>query len=658
MASHAQLAAEWHPTENGDLTPEEVVAGTSRKVWWQCLEDADHTWSATGANRLAGRGCPRCKKHLRSVLEVCLAFELSEMVTGFDVVDGRTEATVVIDGVVRHVDMLLPGAGAEAGAVVVEVDGRYRHAGDVEFDRDVRKTRLLTGAGCRVLRVREEPLELVSAHDVRVPADATVKTVADAVLTRLRDLGWVRLSDDVDDYLASPVPRREAEAVAVLQAERPGKSIRIPGPATFTRDGRWDDGMGRLTAFAAREGHANVPFEHVEAGAPLGQWVSAKRAQYARGRMTAARVAALEALPGWTWDAVKGQWVAGYRHLLAFHAREGHIDVPAHYWDVDGFPLGSWVRSHRRPGGRRTMTNDQRALLEAVPGWTFTQPTTAAWERAHAALQTYADREGHCRLPTGHHEDGVNIDAWAMRQRALFHRGRLKPERVTRLDALASWSWNPMDDGWNRGYDLLTAHAARTGSAAVRTDLVVDGYPLGAWVGEQRARGRDGTLAGDRRERLEELPGWIWNRHADSWERHYEALLAFVVREGHAAVPTGHSEAGLPLSAWVIRHRQDHKAGKVPADRVQRLQALPGWTWDVLAARWDAHYAALRAYADREGDARVPYAHVEGDVKLGNWVVVQRHAHRNGDLAADRVSRLEDVTGWVWNARAPSDAGA
>ena len=39
VASHAQLAAEWHPTKNGNERAEDVVAGTARKLWWQCLED-------------------------------------------------------------------------------------------------------------------------------------------------------------------------------------------------------------------------------------------------------------------------------------------------------------------------------------------------------------------------------------------------------------------------------------------------------------------------------------------------------------------------------------------------------------------------------------------------------------------------------------------
>ncbi len=137
-----------------------------------------------------------------------------------------------------------------------------------------------------------------------------------------------------------------------------------------------------------------------------------------------------------------------------------------------------------------------------MPGWTFTQPTAAAWDAAVAALQSFADREGHCRLPTEHREHGINIDSWAMRQRTLFHRGRLKPERAARLETVTGWSWTPMDDAWNRAYDLLVEHTARTGSAAVRRDLVIDEYPVGAWVGEQRTRQREGTLLAERRTRL------------------------------------------------------------------------------------------------------------------------------------------------------------
>ncbi len=53
------LAAQWHPTRN-KLTPEEVTAKSSKKVWWRCPVADDHEWPATVANRSAGSGCPCC----------------------------------------------------------------------------------------------------------------------------------------------------------------------------------------------------------------------------------------------------------------------------------------------------------------------------------------------------------------------------------------------------------------------------------------------------------------------------------------------------------------------------------------------------------------------------------------------------------------------
>jgi predicted secreted protein len=54
------IAAEWHPTKNGKLTPHDVIAGSPRRVWWKCPKGPDHEWSANVANRRSGNGCPFC----------------------------------------------------------------------------------------------------------------------------------------------------------------------------------------------------------------------------------------------------------------------------------------------------------------------------------------------------------------------------------------------------------------------------------------------------------------------------------------------------------------------------------------------------------------------------------------------------------------------
>ena len=49
-----ELAAEWHPEKNGDLTPYDVSPSSGKKVWWKCKNG--HEFYAQICNRSAGRG--------------------------------------------------------------------------------------------------------------------------------------------------------------------------------------------------------------------------------------------------------------------------------------------------------------------------------------------------------------------------------------------------------------------------------------------------------------------------------------------------------------------------------------------------------------------------------------------------------------------------
>ena len=57
---YPHIAAEWHPTKNGSLTPDQVVPGSGKKVWWQCRKDSSHEWETAIANRAKGTDCPIC----------------------------------------------------------------------------------------------------------------------------------------------------------------------------------------------------------------------------------------------------------------------------------------------------------------------------------------------------------------------------------------------------------------------------------------------------------------------------------------------------------------------------------------------------------------------------------------------------------------------
>ncbi len=56
--SYPEIAAEWHPTKNGDLTPDTIVGGYGKSIWW--LGRCGHEREASPANRIRGTGCPIC----------------------------------------------------------------------------------------------------------------------------------------------------------------------------------------------------------------------------------------------------------------------------------------------------------------------------------------------------------------------------------------------------------------------------------------------------------------------------------------------------------------------------------------------------------------------------------------------------------------------
>lgn len=74
---YPELAAQWHPVKNGSLTPDTVLPGSNRKVWWICPKG--HEWQARVKSRVSGCGCPVCAHRTLSQGENDLAARFPEL---------------------------------------------------------------------------------------------------------------------------------------------------------------------------------------------------------------------------------------------------------------------------------------------------------------------------------------------------------------------------------------------------------------------------------------------------------------------------------------------------------------------------------------------------------------------------------------------------
>jgi len=55
------MAKELHPTKNGNLNPQKLLAGTNKNLWWKCSV-CDNEWQTRGQHRANGSGCPYCNR--------------------------------------------------------------------------------------------------------------------------------------------------------------------------------------------------------------------------------------------------------------------------------------------------------------------------------------------------------------------------------------------------------------------------------------------------------------------------------------------------------------------------------------------------------------------------------------------------------------------
>jgi hypothetical protein len=416
---------------------------------------------------------------------------------------------------------------------------------------------------------------------------------------------------------------------------------------------QWEEGFRHLQEYVKHHGDALVAQKfRSDDDYKLGQWVTIQRTVYRDGEMSQERQARLEALPGWVWEARESRWEEGFRHLQVYAEAHGTARLVRTYVDpVDGYQLGMWANNQRASFSRGRLGPERAARLEALPGWAW-DVNDASWEDNYRKLADYAAAHGTCTPAKSSNYDGYRIGAWVNLQRTLKNKGTLRADYAARLEALPGWVWAVNDSKWEKGFRQLVAYTKQHGTAQVPARLRHGDYPLGSWVPKQRDFYRAGTLSGERARRLEALPGWSWDPHAEKWERAFTLLREYTAEHGTSRVPQGYTVDDVRLGFWIATQKGNYAKGRLDPARQRRLEELPGWTWTLSHDVWEERFAVLETFAAREGHTRVPQRHVEQGVRLGLWVSVQRRDALANVIAPERRKRLEALPGWTWDSKA------
>jgi len=171
--THPELAKEWHPTKN-DLTPNDVLAGSDKRITWLCRK-CGYSWPAMVNNRANKESkCSNCRLTPQSKQELTITFELIKFFKEINPKGFKTR----VDSKLWSIDIYISELN-----LGIEFDGSYWHKDKRALDK--LKTKQLKKEGFDIIRVREAPLKKINRTDVISKQPFNGKEVANKVLKQI-----------------------------------------------------------------------------------------------------------------------------------------------------------------------------------------------------------------------------------------------------------------------------------------------------------------------------------------------------------------------------------------------------------------------------------------------------------------------------------------
>ncbi|MFH9405211.1 helicase associated domain-containing protein [Streptomyces sp. NPDC017638] len=252
----------------------------------------------------------------------------------------------------------------------------------------------------------------------------------------------------------------------------------------------------------------------------------------------------------------------GLEHARSYAGEHGSLAITvesSHY----GFPLGGWLMRQRHRAAQGRIEADRLAALNALDAhWNPPWPLTwqRAYHQAHTATANDALTEGERR--------------WITTQTRLWDSLHpLQQQLLTRLGAEPATTPPAISPArrytLSKGCPHARSYAAEHGHLAVSSPAEHGGFPLGAWLLQQRRKARSGRLSAHTLLELTTLDPW-WNPPWPfTWQRHYHQCRT-TCAAGQPLSPELQRWAHKQTTLWAELH--PHQQGLLTA---VGLHALP-----------------------------------------------------------------------------------
>ena len=427
----------------------------------------------------------------------------------------------------------------------------------------------------------------------------------------------------------------------------------------------WERRLSELKAYKEKTGTTNVP-KKFSLNIGLGEFVFNQRMANKDKNLSEEKIKALEEL-GFDFtvrQTKKGKekktiWESRFDDLEEYKDKCGDLNIPNDYQPNPA--LSGWLRRQKKYHREGVLKSEKYERLKAL-GFNFGGPKQERrpWNEQYKALVEYKAEHGNLEVPV-HYEPNPSLYYWIGTQRQSYKQGKLSDERFAQLQKLEfDFAVKPRDrtkknvtrhgnkpfldtEEWEKLFGELVEWKAKNGNC----DVPQRSGRLGSWVHYMRFYVQSGKLSQEQIDRLNGV-GFCWNVAEDRWMSKYQALTKFKAENGSFDMVASH-----PMYNWTTYQRRLYQEGSLSDDKVDLLEKI-NFDFDKPVAErggaaakkdplaWENRFKDLLAFKASNSHCKVPAVYAPNPA-LAKWAASQRTKYHKGNLASDKLDRLNGV---------------
>jgi hypothetical protein len=314
-----------------------------------------------------------------------------------------------------------------------------------------------------------------------------------------------------------------------------------------------------------------------------GLWQMHIRAAYKKGRLSQERIDEMEAIPGWKWGTQREGGYTWEEHLQHWVTQyEKQLRTPSsHSKDLEEKRAGMWQGTQRVAYKNGTLSQERINKLLETPGWEW-RTKAYRWEEHIQHMITHYDTLLQTSSKKSNNPEEKQADVWQDMLRTTYTHGTLSQDHVNELKGNPEWEWGVQREityTWEEHLQHWITQYEKLQWTPSTKSKDPEEKRAGIWQSTQRTAYKHGTLSHERINKLLETPGWEWGVEIYGWEEQRNNWVTVYTKIQKYPSQISKDPEEKRAGIWQSIQRAAYKKATLSQERINELDAIPGWTW-------------------------------------------------------------------------------